>query len=207
MSNVERSAWKRAKNKEHLILISGGARSGKSRFAEQLAAEKAKQRENAAVLYLATCEVRDEEIKQRIEIHQTRRPSSWLTVEEPLHTDRKVREYGDRYPVILLDCITLWVSNYLLSKSDDTWHQPSILDELLGKTDQMIEAARRTNTILIAVTNEVGLGIVPDTPLGRVYRDYAGLVNQRLAEAADQAYLVAMGIPVSLKDLDARKSL
>jgi adenosylcobinamide kinase/adenosylcobinamide-phosphate guanylyltransferase len=186
-----------------LILILGGARSGKSTFAEQLASKS-----GASVALIATATAGDEEMRARIALHRAHRPQSWHTLEEPLDLPGALRRASELADVILLDCLTLWTSNWLL-------HQPETarLDEVseepffAGRALQEIEALLAVlqdlpaHQTLIAIANEVGLGLVPEYLLGRIYRDTLGYVNQRLARAADRVYLMVAGIAVDLKRL------
>jgi adenosylcobinamide kinase/adenosylcobinamide-phosphate guanylyltransferase len=174
-----------------IVLFTGGARSGKSARAEQYAA-----RLELPVLYIATAEARDDEMRERIARHQRRRPEHWQTLEAPLDIAAILAplEPGS---VVLLDCLSLLVSNLLLAHESDP--ESAIDRELAG----IIEATRARALTLIAVTNEVGSGVVPAYPLGRSYRDLLGRANQHLAAAAAEVYLVVCNIPVELKALEA----
>lgn len=174
-----------------LVLFTGGARSGKSTRAEQYAS-----RLDGSVLYLATAEARDDEMRARIAAHRARRPAGWTTCEEPL----KVAATLEALPpgsTVLLDCLSLLVSNLLLANETDP--EPAVQTEVTA----LLRAARERDLRLIIVTNEVGMGIVPAYPLGRIYRDMLGRANQQVAAAADEVYLVVCGIPVELKALEA----
>ncbi len=175
-----------------LTLITGGARAGKSRFAEQLAWEKAGE----AVCYLATAEALDAEMAERIQQHRDRRPSRWLTLEAP----RQVASQLDNVPpdrLVLLDCLTMWVSNLLLS-SDSANSAHSELDRQL---DQFLIWSYQHPKEVLVVSNEVGLGVVPPNQLGRQYQDLLGRANQRLASAASAVYLMVAGLPIDIKAL------
>ncbi len=180
--------------KKELILILGGARSGKSSYAERLA------RRGRQVLFVATAEARDEDMKRRIAAHRERRPAGWDTLEEPLDPAAALRPVLDRYDTFLLDCLTLWVSNLLLDKpghAEDGSRIPDAARELMD----LIQA---THATWILVSNEVGQGIVPSSTLGRTYRDVLGRVNQLAASRADRVYLMTAGLAMELKSLGAR---
>jgi adenosylcobinamide kinase/adenosylcobinamide-phosphate guanylyltransferase len=173
------------------IFITGGARSGKSSFAEQMAAGH-----GAPLCYLATARSLDDEMDQRIRTHRQRRGADWQTLEEPLNLAQALEASDGRFTVILVDCLTLWLSNLLL------------LDEVPGEETEarVMAEVQRLATVLrgmtspvIIVSNEVGMGIVPENRLARIFRDLAGQANQIIAAAADEAWLVASGIPLRLK--------
>jgi adenosylcobinamide kinase / adenosylcobinamide-phosphate guanylyltransferase len=174
-----------------IVLFTGGARSGKSTRAEQYAAGLSQR-----VAYIATAEAGDDEMHARIAQHQRRRPTSWRTLERPLSVATALAEL-ERGAVVLLDCVSLLASNLLLAHENDP--APAVEREIAA----ILTAARDRDLTLIVVTNEVGLGIVPSYPLGRVYRDVLGHANQQIAAAAAEVYLVICGIPVELKALEA----
>ena len=167
---------------ERLILITGGARSGKSTKALSLA-EPYPQK-----LFVATAEARDEEMRARIEHHRAEREESWKTIEEPLDLARAMRIDPDA--VAIVDCLTLWVSNAMEANLD-----------IEAALEEFLAAARQRRAPVIAVTNEVGMGIVPLYESARRFRDLAGLTNQRVAAAADAVWLMACGIGLPLKTL------
>jgi adenosylcobinamide kinase/adenosylcobinamide-phosphate guanylyltransferase len=170
-----------------LALILGGARSGKSRYGLGLAA-----RCPAPRLFVATCEPRDAEMEARIEAHQRERGSDWATREVPLQLTESLRTAQDRYGVIVVDCLTMWVSNLLLQEDAP---QGSIQTSC----EHLLEALAKTTAPTILISNEVGWGIVPDNPLARQFRDQAGWLHQRLAQVADLVVLVVAGVPVLIK--------
>lgn len=181
-----------------IVLVTGGARSGKSTFAERYAAHLGKRG-----IYIATSPVFDEELKQRVKLHQARRESSpfrWETVEEPFQLAEKLTELGarpdvkDGRTVLLIDCLILWLSNWLVREEE----HPSV-EQLLVQIAALQEVIRTFPGTLLLVTNEVGYGVVPDNPLGRVFRDVAGIMNQRIAQECEQVFLVTAGIPVEMK--------
>ena len=184
-----------------LILILGGARSGKSTFAEQLA-----KRSGRSVAFIATATVSDDDMRSRIERHRAVRPSDWSTIEEPLQLSLAVHKAASLADVLLLDCMTLWVSNWLFTQENIDDASPLTSRYYEGALAEIDGLLNTLNTLdsqktLIVVTNEVGLGIVPSYTLGRVYRDVLGLVNQRLASAADRVYLMVAGLGVDIKRL------
>jgi adenosyl cobinamide kinase/adenosyl cobinamide phosphate guanylyltransferase len=177
----------KAASQFRLALILGGARSGKSRYGLGLAA-----RCPAPRLFVATCEPRDAEMEARIEAHQRERGSDWTTREVPRDLAGALRDAQDRYGVILVDCLTMWVSNLLLQEAAPPGRVQTACEELL-------EALAQTTAPTILISNEVGWGIVPDNPLGRQFRDQAGWLHQRLAQAADLVVLVVAGVPMLIK--------
>ena len=173
------------------IFITGGARSGKSRFAEQTASNYA-----APLCYLATAQPLDDEMSRRISLHQQRRGDAWHTVEEPLQLAQALTENDGAFNVILIDCLTLWLSNLLmLHEHLGAKAEERILEDVL----HLAETLRDMETPVIIVSNEVGMGIVPENRLARIFRDIAGQANQIIAAAAGEAWLVASGIPLRLK--------
>lgn len=167
-----------------LIFVTGGARSGKSSFAERLAAETGED-----VTYLATAQAFDDEMHQRIARHRSDRPAEWHTLEEPLNVAEAVQ--NAQTPTLLLDCLSVWVGNLMHVEFSD--------EQILAQAEALAQAAQVRGGTTIFVTNEVGFGIVPDNALARRYRDTLGWVNQRVAAASDEAYLLASGLPLRLK--------
>jgi adenosylcobinamide kinase/adenosylcobinamide-phosphate guanylyltransferase len=183
-----------------LILVLGGARSGKSTYAEELAARLGER-----ILYVATAEALDDEMRARVTSHRTRRPQSWQTLEVPLNAGEALDACvpGSGVDLILLDCLTLLVSNVILSGGPDA-KEPDADTAWLGvqaELDALLAAHRRLGVPLVIVSNEVGLGVVPPYILGRTYRDCLGWANQALARAADRVILMVAGLPVDAKAL------
>jgi len=168
------------------ILITGGCRSGKSRYALDYA-----NRHFSRKLFLATCEVLDDEMAQRVENHRKTRGPEWETVEEPVEIVERIRQYGEKVEVILIDCVTLWLSNLLMKGEADS----KVMDEV----DRFVEILGQERTSFVIVSNEVGMGIVPADPLSRRFRDLAGTANQRIAHGVDTVILMVSGIPLFLK--------
>jgi adenosylcobinamide kinase/adenosylcobinamide-phosphate guanylyltransferase len=183
--------------KHMAILVTGGARSGKSTFAEKLAVHLNEKQG----IYIATAQIYDEEMRERILLHQEQRHRSgfnWMTIEEPYELSEQLKQLSESdgdVPIVLVDCLTLWLSNWLLRYE----HDPDKDAKLTRKVDDLLAAVSSCKGHLLLVTNEVGSGIVPEYPLGRSFRDLAGKMNQRLAEVCEQVFLVTSGIPVELK--------
>lgn len=176
-----------------LILILGGARSGKSRIAEQMARDLGSD----DVLYVATAEAGDDEMRARIAVHQEQRPAGWRTLEAPLNVAARL-EALQLLGVILIDCITLLASNILLTLPDDCT-QADVNAAILAEIDALLALQKQSAATWIVVTNEVGMGLVPPYRLGRLFRDALGAANQRLALAADEVLLTVAGLPWRLK--------
>lgn len=183
-----------------LIFVTGGARSGKSKFAENEALKTGKK-----VIYLATAQALDEEMEHRIRIHRQRRPDNWITVEEPRYLSRVLKKIKtdksyDSFEIVLIDCLALLVSNWLpLEKVLDTALWDNLRADLLDEIKTMISEMKKIQKDFIIVSNEVGLGLVPEYPLGRLYRDMLGEVNQLVASCADEVVFMISGLPMKLK--------
>jgi adenosylcobinamide kinase/adenosylcobinamide-phosphate guanylyltransferase len=177
---------------KRFTLILGGARSGKSDFAQTLASTRG----GDDVLFVATAQARDSEMDARIEKHRRARPANWRTLETPAEL-AEVLQTEPEARVVVIDCITLWVSNVLLKEDAGPGAMERELNDLLSWY-------RVSQCELIVVSNEVGMGLVPDNALGRAYRDLLGAMNKLLAAAADQVYLVVAGLPVEIKAHTAR---
>jgi adenosylcobinamide kinase / adenosylcobinamide-phosphate guanylyltransferase len=167
-------------------LVLGGARSGKSAFALASAGKKV-----GGKFFFATAEIRDLEMKERIARHQAERSSSWKTIETPIDLVGALHKENRPDAVVVIDCLTLWLSNLLEARKKEPF--------ILEKIGQLSEALARFSGRGWLVSNEVGLGVVPDTPLGRQFRDFSGIMNQRMAEMADAVYWIVAGMPQRLK--------
>lgn len=182
-----------------LILITGGARSGKSTFAEEMAKTSGEN-----ILYVATSKPIDDEMKQRIAKHRAQRPSEWETLEAYKELDNQLADVADAKDAILLDCITIMVTNLMLDQCMD-WDsltREQVLDiehDIQIQIEKLINVAKSTNTTFILVTNEIGMGVVPPYAIGRDFRDIAGRMNQILARAANEVYFCVSGIPMKVK--------
>ena len=166
-----------------VTFVIGGARSGKSSFAlkegSALAGKKA---------YVATAEALDAEMKARIEKHREERSEEWITFEEPLNIARLIEDIHEKYDVVIIDCLTVWLSNLMMNDKN--------VEKEIGSFCSALDSQRST---LFIVSNELGMGIVPDNELARRFRDIAGAMNQKIASLADNVYLVTAGIPVKIK--------
>ena len=165
----------------HLTLVLGGARSGKSSHAEELV-----RRAPPPWTYIATAEALDDEMRRRIAMHRSGRGGDWHTLEAPLALTETLASLDSG--AVLVDCLTLWLSNVLLAEHD-----------IEAECERLLVALAAAPGPLVVVSNEVGLGIVPDTPLGRTFRDAQGRLNQQVAQLADRVVLLTAGIPLKLK--------
>ena len=198
-----------------LELVTGGARSGKSSFAEGRALELAASQGAGAVVYVATAVVTDDEMAARIARHRARRPATWRTVEAPEDLGVAIVAATAAGPsAVLVDCLSVWAANRLVALGEPGtpdgpaapawWRAVEALEEtLVAELESALAAARPHAATLVLVTNEVGFGVVPPTPLGRAYRDLLGRLNQRVAARADAVHLVVAGIGVDLRRLAA----
>jgi adenosylcobinamide kinase / adenosylcobinamide-phosphate guanylyltransferase len=169
--------------RDGLVLVLGGARSGKSAYAERLVTAS-----GLDAVYIATAAAGDEEMSARIEAHRARRDPSWRTVEAPDRIEDAVEREAGEGRAVLVDCLTLWLSNLMLADVD-----------IEARTERLCNAARETPGLRVLVSNEVGLGLVPETALGRRFRDAQGRLNQAVAAAADNVVFMAAGLPLVLK--------
>lgn len=178
-----------------IILVTGGARSGKSLFAEKYA-----HHTGTKIAYIATAQIYDNEMKNRVDIHRSRRPAEWKTFEAPYAAEQAIYAAAESADTILFDCLTIYTSNLLLAQTapiDKADRYQSVRQAI----DRLITSVESVNSTVIFVTNEVGMSIVPENALAREYRDLAGMVNQMVAASAHEVYLVVSGIPVNIKAL------
>ncbi|MFN3324707.1 MAG: bifunctional adenosylcobinamide kinase/adenosylcobinamide-phosphate guanylyltransferase [Bryobacteraceae bacterium] len=167
-----------------VILIGGGSRSGKSRYALTLARER-----GLRLGFLATAQIFDDEMRDRVRAHRIERGEGFVTIEEPLDLPGAIEREGPAYDAIVVDCLTLWLSNLMLSGCND----------IEQRTARLLAAAANSPADILLVTNEVGCGIVPENALARRFRDLAGHMNQRAAAAAAHVYWMAFGYPMRVK--------
>jgi len=169
-----------------VTLVLGGVRSGKSPYAQQLAGQ------SRHVVFVAPARVTDEEMRSKIERHREDRPKEWLTIEEPLNLPTVLAEHELDSDVVLVDCLTVYAANLLEAEGEDR-------DALERRVQTLCDALQAVNCRVIVVSNEVGSGVHPVSPLGRTYRDLLGEINQRVASIADDVVLMVAGLPLALK--------
>ena len=173
--------------KQKINFVIGGCRSGKSDYALKLADAVSSQNK----YFIATSVPTDGEMEKRVQKHQKERGADWRTLEEPVDIDKAIDQYSRKAGVILVDCLTLWVSNMMFRQ----WDQ----DQIETMTSKLEDSLKRSACPVFLVSNEVGLGVVPENMLARRFRDLAGFVNQRMAETADRVIMTVAGIPVTIK--------
>ncbi len=184
---------------KQFVLILGGARSGKSDFATKMAKEL-----GGPVLFVATAEAKDEEMKHRIEEHRRHRPKEWRTLEAPSDVSKHIVEHEGDASVVVIDCLTMWAANVLKASSTNGLDEPDLStakDALADDLGGLHDWHRYSKASLIVVSNEVGMGLVPPYPSGRAFRDLLGWANQFIATRSTLAYFLMAGIPVELKSL------
>lgn len=169
--------------------VLGGARSGKSNYAEQQAIKSEKQ-----VIYIATAEARDSEMQSRINIHRQHRPQNWKTVEEPAALAKVIKKYDAKQHYLLIDCLTLWLSNILFDRKGE-------LQQVIFKkqTDELLAILPTLSCQVILVTNEVGLGLIAMDKMTRLFVDEAGRLHQKIAALSDKVVFITAGLPQTLK--------
>jgi adenosylcobinamide kinase / adenosylcobinamide-phosphate guanylyltransferase len=166
-----------------VTFVLGGARSGKSRFSEELARKSGLERH-----YVATSQIFDAEMRARIDQHRVQRGEGWVTHEEPLRLADVLAEVARANRIVLVDCLTLWVTNLMMAEAD-----------VEGEGRMLVQSLAQLSGPVIFVSNEVGLGIVPDNRMARAFRDHAGRLHQHLAAAADDVFFIAAGLPLRMK--------
>jgi adenosylcobinamide kinase/adenosylcobinamide-phosphate guanylyltransferase len=177
-----------------LIFILGGARSGKSTYAQRLA-----ERSGKSVAFIATAQAGDDEMSARITKHRAERPAEWVTLEIQQNIAAYLKGHPAQAELYLLDCVTLLVTNILFQYTEgEVTDEQKAADAIKAEVEKLLAYIRAHKADWIIVSNEVGLGLVPPYPLGRIYRDLLGMANQRLAAAADKVYMLMSGIPVPI---------
>ncbi len=176
-----------------IILVTGGARSGKSKFAERLALKI-----GGKAAYIATAQIFDDEMAYRVKLHKERRKNFWTTFESPFDADKTILA-AENFDVILFDCVTIYLSNFICAANLDDVEK--IYRDAENLIDNLINATKSSNATVIFVSNEVGGGIVPENKLARIFRDIAGLANQKIAANAEKVFLTVAGLAVDLKKL------
>ena len=183
-----------------ITLVTGGARSGKSRFGEALIGEQGEK-----ILYIATASVLDHEMKERVKKHREDRPYKWMTLEEYRYFDQRLPTYQGKVEGVFVDCITLMVTRLMMDAWDDDWESISTValnkmeNAISEEIEKLLYALHKLSVPAVLITNEVGSGIVPQNRMAREFRDIAGRVNQQLANQANEVYWVVSGIPVKIK--------
>jgi len=180
-------------------LIIGGARSGKSNYAQELALKCPQP-----VLFVATAEADDEEMRQRIEEHKKVRPSTWRTLEVTTHVGNQIRREIGEMQTVIVDCVTLLVNNIFsryFNSSMELGDAAPVEKEVIAEISELVDCISQVDASFIIVTNEVGLGIVPAISMSRLYRDLLGRANQILAQHTDEVYLMVAGLPVKIKPM------
>lgn len=183
-----------------IVLMTGGARSGKSTYAEKYLADR-----YDAVSYIATAIPFDDEMRHRIAKHQAQRPSHWATYEAYRNLEQLVSEIDLKAEACLLDCLTILVTNYMMDATHIDWDKPEaqavqiVQTEVLEAVEHLLVKLKSLKLDMVFVTNELGMGIVPENPMARAFRDIAGRVNQLVAGHADEVYLLVCGLPMVLK--------
>ena len=179
------------------VLLIGGARSGKSSYAEKMASEI-----GGEVLFVATAEARDEEMHRRIEVHKKSRPAHWHTLEAPCQVGSCIALDSRNLSVVVLDCVTLLVNNILcqhMAVDGEDVNEKAVEDDVKSEIKAIIDCMEKSPATYILVTNEVGEGIIPLGASTRIYRDVLGRANQMLARVVDEVYLMVAGIPLRVK--------
>ena len=180
-----------------IILILGGARSGKSTYAQCLAEES-----SSKVLFVATAQPLDDEMRKRIEIHRSNRPVNWRTLEAPSNVANALNEHIGDADLVIIDCLTILVAN-LLGDNPESQSEKQVLAEI----NNLIEYMKITKATFIIVSNELGLGLVPENRLARIYRDLLGIINQNIAQTADEVYFLTAGIPLKIKNSTKKETI
>lgn len=179
-----------------ITLVLGGTKSGKTSFAEGLA--KSKEISGCKIIYLATAQAFDSEMKDRINRHRSDRPKSWLTIEEPLDIIKVFNDSSKNCDLILLDCLTLWLTNMIM-KAGDNYIREELMDSILNEVDLFLDQISNTQTDIVMVSNQVEVGLISEYKLGRLFQDIAGLMHQKIGKRANNVIVMQAGFPTVLK--------
>jgi adenosylcobinamide kinase/adenosylcobinamide-phosphate guanylyltransferase len=179
-----------ANTSKTVTLVLGGARSGKSQFAQDRLIGEGR------VAFIATAEGLDEEMRQRISRHRAERPAGWTTLEVPLALEDAILQCSGKFDTILIDCLTLWTSNLMMAEDSNS-------ERIFVRAAKLCDALRQVTCSVVLVSNEVGSGVVPATDSGRLFRDLLGGVNRHVAAIADKVLLLVAGYPLTVKDAAA----
>ena len=176
-----------------IFLVTGGARSGKSKFAENFTLKLG----GGKAAYIATAQIFDAEMEYRVKLHKSRRNKSWTTFESPFNAEKTISEVAKNFDAILFDCVTIYLSNFLCA--EDLSDSETVYKNFSDLIEKIIDAAKNSDAKVVFVSNEVGSGIVPENKLARIFRDLAGLANQKIAAASEKVFLTAAGYAIDIK--------
>lgn len=179
-----------------ISLVLGGIKTGKTSFAEKLAAEK--ELTGGKILYLATAEALDDEMKSRIKRHQSDRPKTWTTIEEPLDIKEIFETYGNKYDLVLMDCLTLWITNKLVQAGED-YNRDEFMDSIIKQSGEFLDVVIKSKCDLVIVSNQVETGLISQYSMGRIFQDLTGLLHQKIARVSTNVIVMQAGIPTALK--------
>ena len=179
-----------------ISLILGGIKTGKTGYAQKKALSKEKQ--GGTILYLATAQALDSEMKERIERHKADRPKNWDTIEEPLKIAEIIEKEGNNYDFILLDCLTLWLTNRLIDAGEE-YNRRDLIESILNEVDTIIDTAIGKKCVLAIISNQVETGLISPYPLGRIFQDITGLMHQKIAKKATNVVVMQAGIATAIK--------
>lgn len=181
-----------------VIVVTGGSRSGKSEYAEEIA-----KAQGEGVAYIATGVITDDEMRKRVDLHVVRRPKEWVTIEAYKNLDTKLEATKESVNTVLLDCVSVMTTNFMFDKdvfdNPDDKSEHDILEDLLNEISKLIGCCKKKDYNLIVVCSEVGMGIVPESKVTRIFRDLNGKANQYIAKKADEVYMCVSGIPLRIK--------
>ncbi len=179
-----------------ICLVLGGIKTGKTSYAEN----KAKEMETSGgkILYLATAEALDDEMKSRIKRHQSDRPKTWTTIEEPLDIKKILETHGNSYDMVILDCLTLWVTNKLMLAGED-YHRDEFMDSMIKECGDFLDVVLQCKCDLVIISNQVETGLISPYAMGRIFQDLAGLLHQKIAKISNNVVVMQAGIATALK--------